>query len=58
MPKPAMTPPIWRTISFLLKEYINTPISRNAGAISESLKAISWAVMVVPTFAPKMTPAA
>ena len=34
------------------------PTSTNAGAMSVSLKAISWAVMVEPMLEPKMTPAA
>ena len=34
------------------------PTSTKAGAMSVSLNAISWAVMVEPMLEPKMTPAA
>ena len=55
-------PNIISAISFLFFCFADinktTPTITNNGAISSNLKATSWAVIVVPTFAPMITPAA
>ncbi len=57
-PKPIIASPHLEIFCFLTNMRINTPASRITGAAFSSLKETRSAVTVVPTLAPRMTPAA
>ena len=58
IPNPASTPPRSCRKRLRQKQCRRTPARSRTGAASETCRAISCAVMVVPMFAPKITPAA
>ena len=58
IPKPTTTSATLRTFSFFVNIITTTPTSRISGAILDKLKDTSCEVMVVPMFAPRITPAA
>ncbi len=57
-PKPKIICPIFFNDFFLLNRLNQTPIAIAGSAMFVSLNAISWAVIVVPIFAPMITPTA
>ena len=58
IPKPTTPSATLRTFSFFVNIITTTPTSRISGAILDKLKDTSCEVMVVPMFAPRITPAA